>query len=144
MTLRRFLAQAFDGSFAFIMLFLFMLVLGIIAAVALGDGGPRVAVLNASATCGGFYLTLRFDANVSGVFVEYSPLYYSTKLWVVGTCNGTRSDLAHFTRGQVAVCRFPIVLPNGTKYAVNVLTADSRGGVWVLARGVEVGVVCWS
>lgn len=129
-------------SYLLAMVFMAPLVLGIILNLTTMAERSHVAVLNATATRGGFYLVLRFDTNVSGVFAEYSPLYYSTKLWSVGTCNGTRSDLAHFTRGQVAVCHFPATLPNGTRYTLNVLTVDPQGYTWVLARGVEVRAIC--
>jgi len=103
---------------------------------------PPVVVLNATATCDSFYVTLRFDRDVNGVFVEYWPLYSDVKLRSVGVCNGTRSDLAHFARGQVAVCHFPAALPNGTKYSLAILTADSQGYTWKLETAGPLRVVC--
>jgi len=101
-----------------------------------------VVVLNATAACDGFYATLRFDRDANGIFVEYWPSYSDVKLRSVGVCNGTRSDLARFARGQVAVCHFPAALPNGTKYSLAILTVDDQGYTWKLETVGPLRVVC--
>jgi len=123
--------------------FTLLLVVIILILATFNSKALSVVVLNATATCNGFHVALRFNTNVSGVFAEYAPLYQSKLAQrVVGTCNGTRSDLARFAKGQVAVCHFPATLPNGTKYTVVVLTVDGQGYTWKLEEVGPLRVVC--
>jgi len=131
-----------EPGFALALAFILAPVLGIVASVVSSANMPKVAVLNATATCDSFDVVLRFKGNVSGVFVEYWPLYSDVKLRSVGICNGTRSDLAHFARGQVAVCHFPATLPNGTRYSLAILTVDDQGYTWRLETVGPLRVVC--